>query len=142
MQHSILFIPTSQALSFMHSPLEIAFNGMDRSEFIERFIRKHLTRVERHFHQLTSCYVSVSAPHNSHRQGNKFEIHIKAHVPGTVLAVSHSLGDDSTHDDIQVLIRNSFNAFEAQLRKLKTKKHHRLRTCVREKYQHNDNILE
>jgi len=74
-----------QALSFMHTPLEITFNGMDCSEFIERSIRKHLTRVEQHFHQLTSCYVSVSAPHKSRRRGNQFEIHIKAHVPGAEL---------------------------------------------------------
>jgi len=126
----------------MHTPLEIAFNGMDRSEFIEQSIRKHLTRVERHFHQLTSCYVSVSAPHKSHRQGNPFEIHIRAHVPGTELAVSHSPGDYNTHDDMQILIRDSFNAFEAQLNKLKTKRHHRLRTCGKENYQDDEDIFE
>jgi len=85
--------------------------------------------------------VSVSAPHKSHRQGNLFEIHIKAHVPGTEIAVSHSPGNGDTHDDMQVLIRDSFKAFEAQLQKLKTKKRHRLRTSGKDKYPEDDDDI-
>jgi len=118
----------------MHTPLEIVFNGMGRSEFVEQSVRKHLAHIEKHYNQLTSCYVSISAPHKGHRHGNQFEIHIKAHVPGTDVAVSHNPGKDNTHDDMQVLIRDTFNAFEAKLKKLKTKRHHQLRTNGKDKY--------
>lgn len=114
----------------MHKPLEIVFNNMGKSEFIEDAVRKHFSYIDKHFKNLTSCYVAVSAPHKSHRKGTGYEVHIRARVPGTEIAVSHNPGDNNTHDDMQVLLRDAFSAFESQLQKLKTKKHHRLRTAA------------
>jgi len=110
----------------MIKPVEICFNGMGRSEFIENTIHEHLRQIEKHYNEITSCYVSVSAPHKSHRHGNQREVHIRAHVPGTEVAVSHHHSDS----DINVLIRDAFSAFESQLQKRKSKLHRMHRTAL------------
>jgi len=109
----------------MIKPLEITFTGMDRSDFVEDSVRKHLKHVERLFTDLTSCYVSVAAPHKSHRKGNHFEVRVLAHLPGHELSVSNQPGDENTHEDMRAVIRDCFNALEAQLRSVKNKKQRR-----------------
>lgn len=105
----------------METPVEIAFRNMDPSEFVETRVRERVDRLEKYYGRITSCHVQIEAPHQHHRKGNHYEIHIEVRVPGTELAVNHKPGNVHAHEDIYVAIRDAFNAMERQLKKWKAK---------------------
>lgn len=114
----------------MTKSTEIIFNGMGRSEFIEKSVLKHIHHVEKHYSDIVSWHIAVSAPHKSRRHGNQFELNIRACLPGEEIVVSHSPGDRNTHSDMRPVIRDAFHAFESQLEKRKGRKHHSHRTAL------------
>lgn len=101
----------------MQTPLEISFTNMDPSPAVEARVRERAEKLERLYDRITSCHVYIEAPHQQHRKGNRFEVRIKARVPGTELAVSNNPGRDEDHEDIYIALRDAFNAMERQLKK-------------------------
>lgn len=105
----------------MESPLQISFKNMDRSEYAEKSIREKMNKLERVYDGVTSCHVYVEAPHKHHRKGNHYEVRIEVHVPGTDLAVSNKPGDTNKHEDLNIALRDAFNAMERQLKRRRRK---------------------
>jgi ribosomal subunit interface protein len=105
----------------METPLELSFVNLDHSDAVEQRIRERVDKLERFFGRVTSCHVFVEAPHKQHRKGNRFEVRVEVRVPGTELAVTNNPGDVNAHEDLNVAIRDAFNAMERQLRKWKQK---------------------
>lgn len=105
----------------METPVEIAFRNMDSSEFVEKRVRERVDRLEQFYDRITSCHVQIEAPHKHPRKGNAYEIHLEVRVPGTELAVNNKPGNEHTHEDIYVAIRDAFDAMERQLKKWKDK---------------------
>lgn len=105
----------------METPLELCFKNMDTSPFVEGLIREKVDKLERIFDGITSCHVWIEAPHKQHRKGNHYEIRIEVRVPGTELTVNNNPGDVNAHEEINVAIRDAFNAMERQLKKWKQK---------------------
>ncbi len=105
----------------MEQPLELTFTDMEPSEFVENNIRERVAKLEQLYDRITSCHVSVVAPHKRHQKGNHFDIRIEVRVPGTELVVNNRPGDVNAHEDVYVAIRDAFNAMERQLRKRKAK---------------------
>src|SRR5690606_6713451 len=80
-----------------------------------------VARLERLHDRITSCHVWIEAPHKRRRKGNRFEVRIEVRVPGTELAVASKPGDIFAHEDINVAVRDAFNAMERQLKRQKQK---------------------
>ena len=66
----------------MSTPVEITFNGVEKSEAIEARIAEKVTALERRFARMTHCRVVVEAPHRRSRLGKVFHVHIEIGVPG------------------------------------------------------------
>ena len=94
---------------------------MDRSEYVENTIREKMAKLEQVYDGVTSCHVYVEAPHKHHRKGNHYEVRIEVHVPGTDLAVSNKPGDVNKHEDLNIAVRDAFNAMERQLKRRRRK---------------------
>lgn len=105
----------------MESPLELSFKNLQPSEFVERLVRERVARLERLHDRITSCHVFIEAPHKRHRKGNRYEVRLEVRVPGTELAVASKPGDINAHEDINVAVRDAFNAMERQLKRQKQK---------------------
>lgn len=105
----------------METPLELTFRNMDASDFVEGLVRDKVEKMERLFDGITSCHVYVEAPHRHQRKGNHYEVRIEVRVPGTELAVNNKPGDVNAHEDINVAVRDAFNAMERQLKRWKQK---------------------
>ena len=108
----------------MDVPLEIRFHGMDSSESVEQRIREKVAKLERKYGRLVACRVGVEKPHNQHRTGNVYEVHIELSVPGTELVVSrepHGLGERYKNPDIYQAVNAAFDAAERQLQQFKDK---------------------
>jgi ribosomal subunit interface protein len=94
----------------MQRPLEIRFRQMEPSPAIEARIREKAAALERFSERITGCRVIVEQEHRHHRQGNLFRVRIEIDAPGKELAVTHAGPKDHAHEDVQVAIRDAFDA--------------------------------
>ncbi|HTT08046.1 MAG TPA: HPF/RaiA family ribosome-associated protein [Gammaproteobacteria bacterium] len=98
----------------MPIPLEIDFRNIERTEALESALRKKVDKLEHFCDRITSCHVTLEAPHQHHHKGKRYQVHIRLSVPGKLLAVSHESGEQS-HEDAYVAIRDAFSAARRQL---------------------------
>jgi ribosomal subunit interface protein len=99
----------------MQIPLQIRFKNLDPSPAIEAAVRKRADQLERFADRITSCRVTIEAPHKHHRQGNLYQVTVDVRTPGDEVVVSRSPGEHHAHEDAYVAIRDAFNATRRQL---------------------------
>ena len=99
----------------MQTPLEIRFHQMEPSPTIEARIRAKAAELKRFSDQVISCRVVVERDHRKHRKGNLFRVRIDLSVPGKEIVANRQGPKDHAHEDIQVAIRDAFNALIRQL---------------------------
>ena len=100
----------------MQRPLEIVFEDMEPSEFVERHIRAAADKLERYFDRITGMRVILAQSHHRHQKGNLYDVRIVISIPGYKdVVVNRSPGINDTHEDPYVTIRDAFNAARRQL---------------------------
>ncbi|MBM4267758.1 MAG: HPF/RaiA family ribosome-associated protein [Deltaproteobacteria bacterium] len=99
----------------MELPLQITFRNLPHSPAIEAAIRERASRLERFYGHITRCRVVVEAPHQHHRRGNAFHVRIEVTVPGDEIVVRRDPPQHQDHDDMNVLVRDAFDAARRQL---------------------------
>ena len=105
----------------MNLPVEITFHNIDHSDAIEARVREKIERLAKLHDRLTSCRVTIEAPHKHHRKGNAYQVKVLLGVPQGQLAVTRDPGDVHAHEDVYVAIRDAFAAAERQLNAQKQK---------------------
>jgi ribosomal subunit interface protein len=101
----------------MKIPLELAFHQLDSSPAIKERVRERVDRLERYFKDITSCRVSVEAPHKSQYNTAHYTVNIDITVPGKEIVVSeHPKPEENNHEDVYVAIRDAFDTAERQLK--------------------------
>ncbi len=95
-------------------------------------IQEEADKLHQFFDRITSCRVTVEAPHHRHRKGHPFHVRIELGVPRKELVVAHEPAsqfrgedeatetafkgnDDGRHEDIYVAIADAFKAMRRQL---------------------------
>jgi ribosomal subunit interface protein len=99
----------------MQTPLEIVFHNIDRSAAIEAAVRERAAKLEQFAPSITSCRVTVEAPHKNHQQGNLYTVRVDVHFPGGEAVASRSPNADHAHEDVYVAVRDAFKAARRQL---------------------------
>jgi cold shock CspA family protein len=99
----------------MDLPLQITFHNMPPSDAVEANIRKKAARLRSFYRMITSCRVLVEAPHRHHHKGKLYRVRIDLTVVGGELMVDRQPGPDSTHEDVYVAIRDTFDAVKRKL---------------------------
>jgi cold shock CspA family protein len=94
----------------MQSPLQITFRGIEPSEAIERRIRARAAELERFSDDITGCHVTVDLPHRRHQQGNLYRTRIDIRLPDEAIVVGQERRHDHAHEDVNVAIRDAFDA--------------------------------
>ncbi len=103
----------------MQGPIQIHFEHLDPSEFIEGKIREEAEKLEQIYDHITSMRVVVARPQHRHHKGDTYQVRIHVTVPGAAdIAVTRDPGDRNAHDDAYVTIRDAFEAAKRQLRDL------------------------
>ena len=98
----------------MTAPVEITFNGVEKSEAIEARIAERAAALERRFARMTHCRVVVEAPHRRSKLGKLFHVQIEIGVPGhTPLVVRSGREENHEHEDLSVAIRDAFGGASA-----------------------------
>lgn len=99
----------------MEAPLNITFHDLDKSETVEAKIRERAERLEQRFGRIVSCGVTLAAPNRRRRKGNLYSCSVDISIPGAEIVATRNPDDDHSHEDIQVAIRDAFNAAERRL---------------------------
>ena len=99
----------------MQTPLQIVFDGLERSEALENSIREHMGKLEQFSERIISCRVSIEAEHRHHHRGRLHHVRIALHVPKKELVVNHDQHDKQAHEDPFVAVRDAFSSMTRQL---------------------------
>jgi putative sigma-54 modulation protein len=95
----------------MNTPLEIQFNGLEKSEAVEAHIAEKVAWLEKHFDRMTHCRVVLELPHRHEHKSKIYQVKIEVGVPGHApVIVSHEGPENHAHEDVQIAIRDAFNA--------------------------------
>jgi cold shock CspA family protein/ribosome-associated translation inhibitor RaiA len=113
----------------MQVPVEINFRNMEHSPELEELVQTKVSKLEEFYDRITACRVVVEAPHQHHQKGNEYHVRIYLSVPQHDIVVDRDPGEHHSHQDVNVAIRDAFDAARRQVqdfaRKLegKTKTH-------------------
>ena len=99
----------------MLKPLQITFRHMDPSEAMESKIRERAEKLENFCGQIMGCHVVVEAPPKHHHKGGLYWVHLDITVPDGELVVNRNPSQRSSHEDVYVAIRDTFDAARRQL---------------------------
>jgi cold shock CspA family protein/ribosome-associated translation inhibitor RaiA len=100
----------------MQIPVDITFKELEPTDALRNRIREWVDKLERVYDRITRCEVVVETPHRHHRQGREFHIRVRLTVPGgKELVASHDPGPDGSHEDVNVALRDTFEAIRRQL---------------------------
>jgi ribosomal subunit interface protein len=95
----------------MNKPLQVLFQGIERSDAVEDHVREKVAKLEHLHPQITACRVTIALPHNRQQQGKHFDVRIDLTVPGKELVVNRNHGDE----DMYITLRDAFDAARRQL---------------------------
>jgi cold shock CspA family protein len=121
-------------------PLQITFKNMAPSEGVEAHIRDAAQKLDGFCDDVMGCRVLVEIPHKHHRKGKLYHVRIDVTVPGAEFVIkraprlvtdtptrfrkapddvelgeSRELSKYAVHDDIQLTIRDAFDAARRKL---------------------------
>ena len=95
----------------MQAPLQIAFEGVDRSNIIEAQILEEFHKLEHGDEHLTSARVVVAKPGRRRYTGDPNLVRIHLKVPGSAdIYVNHDPGLGKSRNDMSVAISDAFRA--------------------------------
>jgi|SRR5690242_11392409 ribosome-associated translation inhibitor RaiA len=94
---------------------QITFRGMAPSETIEAQVRERIDKLQRFHGRMMSCRVVVECGHRHQRKGRLYHLSIDIKLPGHEIAVGRDPANDHAREDMNVAIRDAFDAARRQL---------------------------
>lgn len=108
--------------------LQITFHGMDPSAAVEQVVREKADKLSQFSDQITSCHVTIDAPHKHHHKGKTYAVRIDLRVPDTEIVVSRDPAADHAHEDVYVAIRDAFDGLRRQLKEYEERRRGKVKT--------------
>lgn len=114
----------------MQVPLEISYNHVSRSEWIDDYIKSRVDKLEQFTDDIVACRVVIEQTQSPHRTGNPYRAHIEVSLPAKrELVADKTETVTDPHVQLRPIIRHAFEAMEKQLKKQTAKrggkvKHH------------------
>lgn len=101
----------------MQTSLQIAWEHMDPSDFLQARIEREVAALERTFSGIISCKVHVEGRSHRQRKGGLYAMRVRLLLPGGVeIEASRNPPQDHAHEDAYVTLRDVFSALRRQLR--------------------------
>lgn len=106
----------------MQVPLEISTRRIELSPDLEADLRRRATKLERLYDRITSCRIAVEGPGEHHNEGGLYRVRLDITVPGSELIA------DKQAEDLNVAIRDAFQAAERQVEELAQRRRGEVKT--------------
>ncbi len=103
---------------------EITFNGVDRSEYNEQYIRERIARLNRMSDEIISCRIVVERPHRPRQTGNVYRVRVDLTLPGRSELVVEREEQMEPQMTLRTVIGHAFDVMERRLRAQIPGKHH------------------
>jgi cold shock CspA family protein/ribosome-associated translation inhibitor RaiA len=102
----------------MQVPLEVTYQGVDRSDWSENFVREQVDRLNRYAGEMIACRVAIEKPHQHRNKGNPYHVRVEVTLPPRkdLVAVSEPKTVPAS-SELRNVIRDAFRAMEKQLKK-------------------------
>jgi putative sigma-54 modulation protein len=104
----------------MQIPIQITFHGIDKSDAVEGKFKERVDKLGKYSNRIIGCRVVVESHHKSHSNLNTnaapFHVTIHLSVPGEDLVVRRDPKEMRAHEDMQIALRDSFEAMERRLK--------------------------
>jgi len=100
----------------MPVPIQITYHNMDPSASVESAVREKADKLGQFSDNITSCQVTIDAPHRHHHKGKIYKVAIELHVPDSEIVVSRNPDEHHAHEDVYVAIRDAFKSARRQLK--------------------------
>lgn len=108
----------------MQVPLEISARRIDLSADLEADLRRRATKLERLYDRITSCRIAVERPSFHHQEGGPYRVRLDITVPGSELVA------DKQAEDLNIAIRDAFQAAERQVDEFSQRRRGEVKTQV------------
>jgi ribosomal subunit interface protein len=100
----------------MQIPLQITIRNVEVPEILESYIRERAAKLDKISTTLISCRVVLEAPHQHKQKGHLYHASIEVTLPGETIVVNREPDLHQAHQDMQVVMRDAFDAVQRQLR--------------------------
>ena len=114
----------------MQIPLQITYRNMDQSDAVETKVKERAKKLERFAEHITSCRVTIEAPHKHQRKGKTYAVKIDITLPGDEIVATRHPDQHKAHEDIYVAVRDSFDAARRQLEDYVRRRRHKMKAHV------------
>lgn len=105
----------------MQDPLIITFRHLESSEAVENQIRQRLSDLQKLYPRIVACEVVIEAPQKRKVTGREFKVHLKLSIPGPDINVTGEASRGEAAEDVNVAVREAFDAAERILMERKEK---------------------
>lgn len=103
----------------MEVPLEISFQDVEKTEYLEQLIHEKVAKLEQICDHMISCRIAVEMPQKHQRVGNPYRVRIAMRVPpGHELVAKQEPSKGDMHADLPRVLRQAFDLASRQLREL------------------------
>ncbi len=93
----------------------VSFKNTEHNDRIEAHVLEKIVELERFHPRIVGCHVVIGAPHRQHITGTLYDIRIDLSVPGKDIVIARDAGKDHAHEDVNVAIRDAFDAARRKL---------------------------
>src|ERR671910_259701 len=111
----------------MQEPLQISFHNMESSEALERRVREHWAKVERHYDGIISARIVLEAGHKQPHKST-LGISISIGVPGRDIVVKREQRLHESDRHATWVINEAFHTAERQLEDFAQKQRREVKT--------------
>ncbi len=95
----------------MHTRTEVHFKGIEKSEAIEARILEKVAKLEKYFDRLSRARVVIEAPHRNGQRPLAYQIKIELSIPNRKpIVISHERAVSQGNEELQLAIRDAFEA--------------------------------
>ncbi len=107
----------------MHSfsDMQVHFRNTDATNSVRDAAEAHWDGIRHRHPDARKCDVTIAAPHHHQSHGRRYECRVSVSVPGSPIVV-HQHGNDPSHEDVYVAVRDAFEALERQLERWEGKR--------------------
>jgi ribosome-associated translation inhibitor RaiA len=106
--------------SSMQIPVEIHYRDVEKTDAIDRLVRRKVDKLDRLFDSLISCRVAIERPQKPREGKSPYRVRIEVTAPpGHDLVVRREPGESPSYESLRTLLVGAFKAMRDQLASLR-----------------------